>query len=125
VCVQRLALCTSAVMYMIVCVCVCGVQRLALCTSAVMYMMSRDHISMHIDSASLQLMLRLLSIDCVADDAAAGTANSDEDYQRTRQRIHDIVQHTGHDPLSLDNLTVSIDMSTVWHCDPRVLHMET
>jgi len=72
-----------------------------LCTSAVMYMMSRDHLAMHIDAASLQLMLRLLSVDVLQSTA-------DDDLSRIRLRLHDIVHQTG-GPTSvrLDNMTVS------------------
>ena len=79
------------------------VQRLALCTSAVMYMMSRDHLVMHIDAASLELMLRLLSLD-----SAPQSISSDDDFSRIRQRLHDIVQQIGpQTSLSLDDMTVS------------------
>jgi len=83
------------------------VQRLALCTSAVMYMMSRDHLVMHIDAASLELMLRLLSLD-----AAPQSIRSDDDFSRIRQRLHDIVQQIGpQTSLSLDDMTVSQSVS--------------
>ena len=78
------------------------VQRLALCTSTVMYMMSRDHLTMHIDAASLQLMLQLLSID------AALLSSTDVDFCRTQHRLHDIVQQAGgHCDVTLDNMMVS------------------
>jgi len=79
------------------------IQRLALCTSAVMYMMSRDHLTMHIDASSLQLMLQLLSID------SATLSSDDDDFCRTQLRLHGIVQQAGGDDVdvTLDNMTVS------------------
>jgi len=69
----------------------------------VMYMMSRDHLSMHIDAASLQLMLRLLSID-----ASVASSNEVDELCRTRQRLHGIVQQAGGQcDVTLDNMTVS------------------
>jgi len=71
-----------------------------------MYMMSRDHLSMHIDAASLQLMLRLLSVDAHLNSSAD---DDDDDLCRTRQRLHDIVQQTsGQKTVTLDNMTVFI-----------------
>lgn len=75
-----------------------------------MYMMSRDHLTMHIDAASLQLMLRLLSIDSAA---APHTSSDDDELCRMRLRLHDIVQQAGaHYDVTLDNMTVSC----VLHC---------
>jgi len=83
-------------------------QRLALCTSAVMYMMSRDHLSMHIDASSLQLMLQLLSVDSSRQSTDDDDDDDDDDLCRTRRRLHDIVQQTGgHTAVTLDNMTVS------------------
>ena len=66
-------------------------------------MMSRDHLSMHIDASSLQLMLRLLSIDTSSQSSA-----DDDDLCRTHQRLYDIVRHAGeHSSVTLDNMTVS------------------
>jgi len=69
-------------------------------------MMSRDHLTMHIDAASLQLMLRLLSIDSA--DALKSSSIVDDELCRTRLRLHSIVQQAGsHYDVALDNMTVS------------------
>ena len=88
-------------------------QRLAVCTSVVLYMMSCDHIAMHIDAASLQLMLRLLSLDSAAtvgpQHTTCDTNDDDDDLCRTRARLHEIVQQTGQHAaaaITLDNMTV-------------------
>ena len=89
------------------------VQSLAVCTSAVMYLMSCDHLAMHIDAASLQLMLRLLSLDRASDD---------DDFCRTRLRLHSIVQQTGQQAtLTLDNMTVCISSTPTFPLLHRIL----
>jgi len=91
-------------------------------------MMSRDHLTMHIDAATLQLMLRLLSIDNATNNSANNTTKTttstgsksvdddDDELCRTRLRLHSIVQQstvsTGDctAAVTLDNMTVRIQL---------------
>jgi len=80
-----------------------------------MYMMSRDHISMHIDSASLQLMLQLLSVDrALQTQTKSGGctgAGEDDELARLQHRLLDIVnQSVAHASVTLDNMTVSMSV---------------
>jgi len=85
-----------------------------------MYMMSRDHLSMHIDAASLQLMLQLLSVD----SARQSTSNDDNDLCRCRQRLRDIVNQTGgHSTVTLNNMAVSLFLAVSFIGHPVLLNM--
>jgi len=78
-----------------------------------MYMMSRDHLSMHIDASSLQLMLQLLSVDTQTHTQSGrhtSTADDDE-LARLRHKLLDIVNQSGaHTAVTLDNMTVSLSV---------------
>ena len=76
-----------------------------------MYMMSRDHISMHIDAASLQLMLQLLNVDRALQSGRCTVASDDDELARLQHRLLDIVnQSVAHTAVSLDNMTVSLSV---------------
>jgi len=81
-------------------------------------MSSCDHIVMHIDTSSLRLMLRLLTLDPSLTIAPSGDDDDDE-ICRTRARLHDIVQQTGQQhasALTLDNMTVSRTQALLHLC---------
>ena len=83
-------------------------QTLALATSSLMFFVSRDRFSMDLESATLELMVKLLSTSPTQeDDDAAG-----EELERMQARIQDTCQHLQNDGCKFDVHIDEVSVST-------------
>ncbi|XP_038061068.1 wings apart-like protein homolog isoform X2 [Patiria miniata] len=64
---------------------------LALCTSGLMYMLSRDRLNMDLDRDSLDLLVRLLSVESEMT-SDQWTETKKQDYDRTKEKLRSILE---------------------------------
>ncbi|XP_071808493.1 wings apart-like protein homolog [Asterias amurensis] len=64
---------------------------LAFCTAGLMYMLSRDRLNMDLDRDSLDLLIRLLSVESeIASDEWSETQR--QDYDRTKEKMRSVLE---------------------------------
>ncbi|XP_013405547.1 wings apart-like protein homolog, partial [Lingula anatina] len=66
----------------------CSHPSLALATATVMHMLSRDRLNMDLDKESLELMVKLLSVDA---QYTSENVSTDREYQKTREKVTELL----------------------------------
>jgi hypothetical protein len=80
-----------------------------------MYMMSRDRLNMDVDKDTLELMIRLLSMDLQNEGKKKGTTSRQEainkEFERMKQKVRDVIAQLKKDGgaknIDLNEVTVS------------------